>query len=76
MDLNLFVKDFGELFVETEAQFFKSSTEFRNIEEWSSFGALLIIGMVHEKYNIRLTGDDIRMSVTIEDIYNIVKSRK
>ena len=73
METNQFINDFAELFEETESSFFKPGTKFRDIEEWSSLGALSVIAMIDEKYNVRLTGDDLRNSLTIEDIYNIVK---
>lgn len=76
MEINLFVKNFAELFEETEASFFKPATKFRVMEEWSSLAALSVIAMVDEKYNVSLTGDDIRKSLTIEDIFNIVKTKK
>jgi acyl carrier protein len=76
MEINLFVKNFAELFEETEAGFFKPATKFRDIEEWSSLGALSVIAMADEKYNASLTGDDIRKSLTIEDLFNIVKTKK
>jgi acyl carrier protein len=75
MDINIFINYFAELFEETDAKLFKPTTKFRDIEEWSSFGALSIIGMVDEKYSVKLTGDDIRKSVTIEDIFRIVISK-
>lgn len=75
MEINKFVIDFAELFEDTEAGFFRPATKFRDIEEWSSLGALSVIAMVDEKYNVRLTGDDLRNSLTIEDIFNIVKIR-
>jgi acyl carrier protein len=31
--------------------------------------------MVDEEYDVKVKGDDIRNSSTIEDLYNIVKSR-
>jgi len=74
--MNDFIKNFAELFEETNATEFKSGTKFRDIEEWSSLIALSIIAMVDEKYNVNLTGDDIRKSQTIEDIFNIVNSKK
>jgi acyl carrier protein len=48
---------------------------FRNIEEWSSLIALMLIAMVDEKYNVVLTGDDIRNSNTIQDLYDKVSSK-
>jgi acyl carrier protein len=76
MEINLFVTNFAELFEETEASIFKPALKFREIEEWSSLAALSVIAMVDEKYNVSLTGDDIRKSLTIEDIFNIVNTKK
>ena len=76
MDMNLFIENFAELFEETEKSFFRSVTKFRDIEEWSSFMALTVIAMVDEKYNVKMSGDDIRRSTTIEDLYKIVLEKK
>ena len=75
MEIESFVKNFADQFDETEAAKFTSKTEFRRIEEWSSIVALSIIAMVDVEYNVVLKGDDIRNSVTIGDLYNIVASR-
>ena len=75
MELYQFVNDFAELFEETDAAIIKPETKFRDIEEWSSLGALSVIAMVDEKYNVRLTGDDLRNSSTIEDIFNLVRKK-
>jgi acyl carrier protein len=72
MDLKLFVDMFAELFEETEKSKFKPSTKFRDIDEWSSFIGLSVIAMVDEKFNVKMTGGDIRESITIEDLFNIV----
>jgi acyl carrier protein len=75
MGIDEFLKSFCELFEESDSTGFKAATKFRDIEEWSSLLALSVIAMVDEKYNVSLTGDDIRNSKTIEDIFNIVKSK-
>ncbi|MGD0583686.1 MAG: acyl carrier protein [Bacteroidales bacterium] len=75
MGIDEFVKNFSELFEETDARGFKPSTQFREIEEWSSLLALSVIAMVDEKYHVSLTGDDIRNSTDINDIFNIVKTK-
>ena len=38
--------------------------------------SLSIIAMVDEEYGIRIKGDDIKLSETIQDLYNIVRSRQ
>ena len=70
-----FIENFAAQFEETDAVLFTAETKFREIDEWSSLTALSIIAMVDEEYQTRLTGDDIRASKTIEDVYNCVKSK-
>jgi len=75
MDINSFINNFASQFEETDVNEFLGETKFRNLEEWSSFLTLSIIAMIDEEYNVKIKGDDIQKSSTIEDLYNIVKSR-
>jgi acyl carrier protein len=76
MEIETFVKNFADQFDEVDSATITSGTNFRSIEEWSSLYALAIIAMVDQEYDVRLKGDDIRNSLTIEDLFNIVASRK
>lgn len=76
MELKEFIACFAEQFEETEVEMFQPETKFKDIEEWSSLVALSIIAMVDEEYDVRIKGDDIRSSETIEDLFKLVKSRK
>lgn len=76
MELKDFIENFAAQFDETDASEFKAETEFKKLDEWSSLIALSIIAMVDEEYDVRIKGDDITRSRTIEDLYNIVKSKK
>lgn len=75
MELKDFIANFADQFDETDASELTATTVFRDIEEWSSLIALSVIAMVDEEYDVTLKGDDIRNAKTIEDLYNIVKSR-
>ena len=76
MDLKKFIEHFAEQFDETSADEITATTEFRELDEWSSMTALSIIAMVDEEYDVRIKGDDIRNTKTVEDLFNIVKSRR
>jgi acyl carrier protein len=76
MELEEYIGFFAELFEETERSEFKPKTRFRDLEEWSSLMALSVIAMADTKYKIKITGEEIRKSVTIEDIFKIVKSKQ
>ena len=76
MELQEFITNFANQFEETDSSVFTKDTVFKNLDEWSSLLALSIIAMVDEEYGVALKGDDIRLANTIEDLYNIIKSKK
>ena len=75
MEINDFVQQFAEQFDETDASVFTPSTEFKDLDEWSSLIALSIIAMVDEEYDVTLKGDDIKGAKTIQDLFDNVKSK-
>ena len=70
-----FILNFAEQFDDTDASEITATTIFRNLEEYSSLIALSIIAMVDEEYDVQLKGDDMRSAITVEDLFNIVKSK-
>lgn len=75
MDEQKFVKDFADQFEETNPDEIKLDTAFRSLQEWSSMLALVIIAMADERYKVTLTGDDIRASKTVRDIFRVVERK-
>ena len=76
MELKVFIENFANQFDDTDASEIKAETEFKELDEWSSLIALSVIAMVDEEYEVTLKGEDIRTSNTVEDLFNLVKSRK
>ena len=74
-NLNEVIQNCANQFDETDASEFQATTEFRQLDEWSSLMALSIIAMVDEEYNVQLKGDDIVKSQTIDDLFRIVSSK-
>ena len=70
--LDEFVELFAEQFDETDASEILATTVFHDLDEWSSLIGLSIIAMVDEEFDVALKGDDVKKSVTIEDLYNKV----
>ena len=70
--LEEFVELFAEQFDETDASLIKADTKFRDLDEWSSLIGLSLIAMVDEEFDVALKGDDVKTSVTVEDLYNKV----
>jgi len=75
MDKEKFLQNVLEQFEETDASQIKMQTEFLNLDEWDSLIALSVIAMIDDEYGVKVTGDDIRNSKTIEDIFKIVESK-
>lgn len=75
MELQEFIENVKEQF-EDAPENFGADTRFRELDEWSSLVSLSIIAMVDDEYDIVLKGDDIRKSVTVQDLFEIAKSKE
>lgn len=76
MELKDFIENFAAQFDDTDASEIKAETVFKELDEWSSLIALSVIAMVDEEYDVTLKGEDIRTSNTVEDLFNVVKSKQ
>ncbi len=75
MELKEFVQNFANQFDDTDVELFTPSTNFRDLDEWSSIIGLSIILMVDEEYGITIGADDMKQAQTIEELFNIVKDK-
>lgn len=75
MEIKDFIENFADQFDETDASEITATTNFRDLDEWSSLIALSIIAMVDEEYDVTLKGDDIKNANTVEDLFNTVQSK-
>lgn len=76
MELNEFIAHFAEQFEDTEKSVFNADTKFRELEEWSSVMALSVMAMIDDEYGIALDGKEMRQANTIEELFNIAKSKE
>lgn len=75
MEIKDFIQNFADQFDETDASVFTAETVFHDLDEYSSLIALSIIAMIDEEYDVTIKGDEMRAAVTIEDLFNTVKSK-
>lgn len=75
MEFEDFIEKFAEQFEDTPKNHFCADLKYRELDEWSSLVAVCIITMVDEEYGVVLTGEDIRESETVEDVFNIIKAK-
>lgn len=71
--LEEFVALFAEQFDETEG--INATTVFHDLDEWSSLIALAVIAMVDEEFEVALQADDMKRSVTVKDLYDIIQQK-
>lgn len=70
--LEEFVALFAEQFDDTDPSEITAATVFHDLDEWSSLIGLSLIAMVYEEFEVALKGDDVKNSVTVEDLYKRV----
>ena len=51
------------------------TTEFKELDEWSSLTAFTLVEEIGSKYNIRIRGIELRRCTTIEDLLELLNSK-
>lgn len=75
MELDDFLKNFADQFDDTDASDIQASTEFHELEEWDSLIALAVLNMTDKKYGKKVTFDEMKACVTVEDLYNVISAK-
>ncbi|MDR0865174.1 MAG: acyl carrier protein [Candidatus Symbiothrix sp.] len=76
MEINSFIGNFASQFDDTDNSVFITSTNYRDIDEWSSLNALAVLNMIEKKYNVHLTPLEMRGTNTIQELFDLVESKK
>lgn len=74
MELKDFIENFANQFDDTDESVFTPDCHFQDLDEWGSLTALGVIAFVKTEYDKKITGQEIRSCVTIEDLFNLVKN--
>ena len=48
---------------------------FREVFEWNSINALILIALVKTEYDVTINAEDIATSKTVADLFRIIQSR-
>lgn len=76
MEINDFIKNFANQFDETDPSEIQAETNFRELEEWSSLVALAVLNMIAKKYEVKLSPEEMRTTSVVQDLFNLVQSKK
>lgn len=76
MEIKEFIQNFADQFEDTDAIVFTPETVFHDLDEWSSLVGLSLIAMIDDEYDVTIKGDELRAAKTINDVFELVKSKK
>ena len=75
MELKEFIVNFANQFDDTDASEIQASTEYQELEEWSSLTAMSLIAMAKTEYGKTITGLEVRNCKTVEQLFNLISSK-
>ena len=75
MELKEFIENFAQQFDDTDVSEITASTEFHELEEWSSLTGMSVIALAKTQYGKTITGKEIRECETVEDLFNLIASK-
>lgn len=76
MEMKEFINNFANQWDETELEVFTPECEFHELEEWSSLTGLAILNMIAKKYEVKVAPAELKACVTIQDVYDLIQSKK
>jgi acyl carrier protein len=75
MNIDTFIRQIEDEFDDLTPGVLKPDSKFREVFEWNSINALILIAMVKTEYDVTITADDLIQSKTVNDIFSRVKTR-
>ena len=75
MDVNTFIDHFTDCLNHPPTQALVPDTEYKKLADWSSIFSLIVIAMVDDIYGQTLTGEDLRNTKTLAELYHLIQSK-
>lgn len=75
IDSEIFLQVFQSVFDETSPDQIQFSTNFRDLDEWSSLSILGLLVSLEENFGKSITAHEIEKSITVEDLYSLVNGK-
>lgn len=69
-----FIKNFYDVFDDTDIEALTPETRFRDLDEWSSLHALATMNMLNQIYGKKISAEQMKATNTIQELYNIANS--
>jgi acyl carrier protein len=75
MHIDEFIKQLEGEYEDLTPGTLKPESVFREVFEWNSINALILIALVKTEYDVTINAEDIATSKTVSDLYRIIESR-
>jgi acyl carrier protein len=76
MEINAFINHLTEEFEDLGVFELTPSTVLREIPGWNSMHILLLVAMIDFRYQVLLSGEHLKMVVSVNDLFELVKKKQ
>lgn len=75
MELKEFIVNFSDQFDDTDPAEINESTDFKDLDEWSSLIGMSVVAMVKSKYGKIISNNDITSCTTVEELFKLISEK-
>lgn len=73
MDINDLIEKLQEEFEDELTIQLTPETNFKELDQWSSMYALIIMALIETEYDVLLSGEDLKKLATVQDLFDLIK---
>lgn len=71
MEIKEFIEKFAEAIEVENVKSLEPTTDFKELEEWSSLSVMLVVAFFDEEFDKQIGDVEINQATTIQDLYNL-----
>jgi acyl carrier protein len=76
MDEKKFIENVVSIFDDVDVNTVNMLTNFREIDEWSSLAALVLLSVMEDEYGVALNNKELTGAKTVKDIFDLVRNKQ
>lgn len=73
--VDLFIKNFVAQFPQPVSDKITADTHFRDLKDWTSLQALIIVSSFDWDYGVIVESEELRNAVTLQDLFEIITQK-
>jgi acyl carrier protein len=76
MNINDFIKKLETEFEGYETGEITPNSSFKDLKNWSSVHALILVALAEAEYGVDLDANDLKSATTVSDLFNVIEKKK